>query len=92
MQLQCQHDDPLRTCPAGDDGLRAALETAFLFVAEPQWTQDGLDRAKQRWITTHRSNQLSLEKGTTERIFRAMFAYERCAALVCAAVGASRCP
>ena len=47
-------------------------------MQEPMWTQAALDRAKQRWIATHRSNQLSLERGTTERIFQAMFAVERC--------------
>ena len=63
--------------PVGENGLRSALETAFLFIQEPQWTQEGLDRAKQRWVASHRGNHLSLEKGTTERIFRAMFAHER---------------
>ena len=69
---------PCASLRAGDDGLRAALETAFLFIQEPHWTQDGLERAKQRWQTVFRSNQLSLEKGTTERAFRAMFGVERC--------------
>ena len=64
---------------AGENGLRAALETAHLFMQEPTWTQAALDRAKQRWLATHRSNQLSLERGTTERIFRSMFKMERCA-------------
>ena len=64
-------------CGAGENGLRAALETAHLFMQEPTWTQAALDRAKQRWMATHRSNQLSLERGTTERIFRSMFKMER---------------
>ena len=57
--------------------MRCALETAYLFIQEPVWTADGLERAKQRWQTAFRGSQLSLQKGTAERVFQAMFGMER---------------
>lgn len=62
---------------AGDGGLQSVLELVHLFLAEPCWEEAAMERAKQVWISNHRSLTKSLERSTADRVMEAMLGHDR---------------
>ena len=64
----------------GDGGLQSVLELVHLFLEAPCWEEAAMARAKQIWISNHRSQTKSLERSTADRVMEAMLGPDRSAA------------
>ena len=71
---------------AGDGGLQSVLELVHLLLDEPCWEEAAMERAKQVWISNHRSLTKSLERSTADRVMEAMLGPDRSALLLLAFV------
>ncbi len=53
------------------------LELVHMFLNEPTWDEAAMERAKQIWVSHHRSLTKSLERSTADRVMEAMLGPER---------------
>ena len=65
----------------GEGGMQSVLELVHMFLNEPTWDEAAMERAKQIWVSHHRSLTKSLERSTADRVMEAMLGPERCVLL-----------
>lgn len=53
------------------------LELVHLFLEQPCWEEAAMERAKQIWVSHHRSLTKSLERATADRVMESMLGPER---------------
>lgn len=66
-------------CGSDEQGIRAALELVHMFLQQPAWNEAAMARAKQAFITHYRSQAMSLDRGSSDRMLQAMLGSDRCA-------------
>lgn len=57
--------------------MQSVLELVHMFLNEPTWDEAAMERAKQIWVSHHRSLTKSLERSTADRVMEAMLGPER---------------
>ncbi|DBA67043.1 TPA: hypothetical protein ACH3X2_001377 [Trebouxia sp. C0005] len=60
-----------------EGGMQSVLELVHMFLNEPTWDEAAMERAKQIWVSHHRSLTKSLERSTADRVMEAMLGPER---------------
>ncbi len=58
--------------------MQSVLELVHMFLNEPTWDEAAMERAKQIWVSHHRSLTKSLERSTADHVMEAMLGPERC--------------
>lgn len=65
----------------GDGGMQAVMELVHLFMDAPVWEEAAMERAKQIWLSHHRSLTKSLERSTADHVMESMLGPERWSAI-----------
>ena len=57
--------------------MQAVMELVHLFMDAPVWEEAAMERAKQIWLSHHRSLTKSLERSTADHVMESMLGPER---------------